>query len=71
MSVEGSPGDPWLAIGLDLTLVSTAEGGRSGLVASRTGKSQFAEVSSIPDARGANVATKGALLDNGYRPHSG
>ena len=30
MSADDSPSDPWLAIGLDLTLVPTAEGGRSG-----------------------------------------
>ncbi len=29
MSVDGSLGEPWLAVGLDLTLVPTGEGGRS------------------------------------------
>jgi hypothetical protein len=32
VSADDSPGEPWLAIGLDLTLVPTAEGSRSSPV---------------------------------------
>ncbi len=32
VSADNSPSDSWLAIGLDLTLVSTAEGGRAVII---------------------------------------
>ncbi len=32
MSAHDSPGDSWLAIGLDLTLLPTTEGGRSAAI---------------------------------------
>jgi hypothetical protein len=36
VSADDSPSEPWLAIGLDLTLVPTAEGGRSAPVSFAT-----------------------------------
>lgn len=36
VSADNSPSDSWLAIGLDLTLVPAAEGGRSGPVSLET-----------------------------------